>query len=224
MVVKLYGHNLLSNTRLVALILHEKKVPFEFHLVNRHKKEHKTPEHKKKHPFGLLPYIDDDGFILYESRAITYYIANKYAKQGAPLIPTEVKANALFHQAASMELSYFNQYAKKAVHEVIINPTMKGIPTNRAAFDHFIVLLSENLDVYDKILSKHRYLTGDDITLADLHHLPMAAWLPVAGSNVLETKPNVHRWFNEMSWRPSWQAVKGDIQGTIPTRVVPAHM
>jgi len=59
---------------------------------------------------------DDDGFILYESRAIARYVARKYASQGTPLIPTELKAEALFEQAASIETSYF-KHASAAVAE-----------------------------------------------------------------------------------------------------------
>jgi glutathione S-transferase len=60
---------------------------------------------------------DDDGFILYESRAMCRYIARKYASQGIPLIPTELKAEALFEQAASIETSYFYKHASAAVVE-----------------------------------------------------------------------------------------------------------
>lgn len=52
---------------------------------------------------------DDDGFILYESRAICRYIAAKYSERG--LIPTEPKANAIFEQAASVELTNFDPSA-----------------------------------------------------------------------------------------------------------------
>jgi glutathione S-transferase len=78
--------------------------------------------------FGHLPvtYIvcslcvkDDEGFILYESRAIARYIEKKYASQGTPLIPTELKANALFEQAASIETSYYYPYARGAAHEAL---------------------------------------------------------------------------------------------------------
>jgi glutathione S-transferase len=46
---------------------------------------------------------------LYETRAICRYIAAKYPASG--LIPTEPKANALFEQAAAVELTNFDPSA-----------------------------------------------------------------------------------------------------------------
>ncbi|KAF9475961.1 thioredoxin-like protein [Pholiota conissans] len=192
MVLKLYGHPLSTCTRRVAVVLHEKNVPFEFHSIDLAKGEHKSAEFLEKQPFGQVPYIDDDGFILYESRAIAYYVAKKWATQGTPLIPTELQAEALFQQASSIELMNFNDYAEKAVAEMIFKP-MYGIPSDKAVFDKLIATLTTKLGVYDKILSKQKYLAGNEITLADLYHLPYGYMLPKAGSNVIDTKPNVKR-------------------------------
>jgi glutathione S-transferase len=61
--------------------------------------------------------------VLYESRAICRYIAAKYADQGTPgLIPTGAKENALFEQAASVEMSNFDPYAGKALVEMFLKP------------------------------------------------------------------------------------------------------
>ena len=65
---------------------------------------------------------DDDGFILYESRAVCHYIATKYSDQGTPLLPTELKANTLFHQAASIEAFHFDRPAVTAVIERMYKP------------------------------------------------------------------------------------------------------
>jgi glutathione S-transferase len=54
MVLKLYGSPV---SRLVAFVLREKEVPFEFVPVDLSKKEHKSPEYLEKQPFGQVPYI-----------------------------------------------------------------------------------------------------------------------------------------------------------------------
>ena len=87
MVLTLVGFAASTCTRRVKTVLEEKGVPYEFKVVDGSKGEHKTEAFLQKQPFGQVPYIDDDGFILYESRAIARYIAAKYRNQGTPLIP-----------------------------------------------------------------------------------------------------------------------------------------
>ena len=147
MVFKLYGSYASPYVRLVAAVLLDKQVPFELVPVDLANGEHKSPEYLSKHPFGQIPCIvcyllilfesatvihstclfslfvwlgqDDDGFILYESKAISYYIASKYPNQGTPLLPTGLEATALFQQAVAVEASHFNDHATKALGEII---------------------------------------------------------------------------------------------------------
>ncbi|KAF8063505.1 glutathione S-transferase [Lyophyllum atratum] len=212
MVLKLYGLSMSAGVKCVAVALLEKQVPFELIAVDFAKREHKSPEFLEKQPFGQIPYIDDDGFILYESRAIARYIAAKYADQGTKLIPTGLKENALFEQAVSIEQNNFNSSASGAVFEKIFKP-IQGLTSDQAVVDEHLKKLDAKLDAYDVILSKQKYLAGDELTLADLFHLPIGSLLEAAGSNVMETKPNVARWLKDISSRPSWQAVKGDFKG-----------
>jgi glutathione S-transferase len=65
---------------------------------------------------------DDDGFILYETRAIARYIEAKYPNQGTKLIPDDLKAKALFEQAASIEAFNFDPLVVKAVGTAIFAP------------------------------------------------------------------------------------------------------
>jgi glutathione S-transferase len=57
MVLKLYGTVRSPWARLVAAVLLEKKVPFEFVFVDLSKREQKLPEYLSKNPFGQIPYI-----------------------------------------------------------------------------------------------------------------------------------------------------------------------
>ncbi|KAF6748106.1 glutathione S-transferase [Ephemerocybe angulata] len=213
MVLTLYGNSLSTCAKRVGQVLLEKQVPFQVVEVDLSKRENRTLEYLSKQPFGQVPYLDDDGYIIYESRAISRYIAEKYADQGTPLIPTELKAKGLFEQAASIEQSNFDAYANPAVYEMIIKGYL-GLPRDKGYFDKLIAQLEPRLDVYDEILSRQRYLAGDELTLADLFHLPYGVLLVEAGSNAMEVRPNVARWFRELVERPSWQAVKDGVKST----------
>ncbi|KAG6908614.1 hypothetical protein DXG01_004017 [Tephrocybe rancida] len=213
MVLKLYGSPASTCCQRVAAVLLEKQVPFELITINFAIGEHKSPAFLEKQPFGQVPYIDDDGFILYESRAICRYIATKWAEQGTKLIPTDFKEHALFEQAASSEQSNFDSPASAAVYENIIKRYYGGVP-DPAIFEAHIQKLDGKLDAYEKILSRQKYVAGDEITLADLFHLPYGVKLAEAGSDIMERKPNVARWFKDITSRPSWVSVKAGIKST----------
>ncbi|KAJ7088762.1 glutathione S-transferase [Mycena belliarum] len=195
---------------LVAMVLVEKQIPFELVVVDTKKGEHKTPEYLAKHPFGHVPMIDDDGFILYESRAICRYLAEKYADQGTPLVPTSLPAKALFEQAASIELANFFPVVLKIAKEVLVKPVF-NLPVDEAAIAQGMADLPATLDVYEVILGTQKYLGGNEFTLADLFHLYSVPVLIEKGHNVMAGRgPNVTRWWNDISSRPSWVKLKAE--------------
>lgn len=104
MVLKVHGSRGSTCTKRVLTALYEKDVPYEFVDVDFSKGEHKSEKYMKLQPFGKVPALDDDGFILFESRAIGKYIAAKYAGQGTPLLPAEddLKAYGLFEQVRNL--------------------------------------------------------------------------------------------------------------------------
>jgi glutathione S-transferase len=73
MVLKLYG-SAMSTSRVLVTIL-EKELPYELILIDIAKGDQKTEHYKKLQPFGKVPVLDDDGFIIFESRAICKYLA-----------------------------------------------------------------------------------------------------------------------------------------------------
>jgi glutathione S-transferase len=214
MVLKLYGFPISPATRLASLILREYNVPYEFHVIDLTKGEHLTDSYAETNPFKEIPYIDDDGFKLYESRAIARYVAKKYASQGPALVPSDVKKYALYEQAASAEAFSYQPYAGLLVLEKYFK-TMGGAPVNSAVVDPAEVKFNAKADVYETILSKQKYLAGDEVTLADLFHLPYTEILTRVDTDITKGRPNVARWWNDISSRPAWKAaIAGNITGT----------
>ncbi|KAF9244438.1 glutathione S-transferase [Melanogaster broomeanus] len=204
MVVKIYGFPISTCTRLVELICKEKEIPYELVDVDFRKGEHTSSAFKEHQPFGQVPYIDDDGFILYESRAICRYLIKKYPSQGTlGLIPTDLQAKALFEQASSIEITNFDNFAGPLVVEKFFNPPTKPGLLNT------LQLLNAKMDAYEVILGKQKYLAGETLTLADLQHLPLGRLLCTAGlADVFSSRPNVARWWNELTNRPAWNTMK----------------
>jgi hypothetical protein len=86
-----------------------------------------------------------------------------------------------------------------------------GLTTDETLLAEHVRALNEKLDVYDAILNKQKYLTGDvcylcilgerllilclqEFTLVDIFHLPHGSLLSVNGAHLLEKKPNVARY------------------------------
>ncbi|KAH0832874.1 glutathione S-transferase [Lanmaoa asiatica] len=246
MVLKIHGHAVAPLVRLVAEVCKEKEIPYEVVNVAVYKGEHKTPAFKQFQPFGQVPYIDDDGFILYEARAICRYLVKKYEGQGTPgLIPKDPKSEAIFEQAASIEYSNFYPFAsglatekiiKKLLHHIPLNSEQltcyyrhRALPADEVKVNEYLENLNAKLDAYNDILGKQLYLAGESITLADIFHLPYAAivieelgyectgkqaqccevGLPdplITGKSSLLMGHG--RWWQEVSTRPAWVAVK----------------
>lgn len=106
--LKLYGMKVSTCTQRVLAVLNEKNVDFELITVNLTKGEQQAPDHLAKQPFGRIPVLDDDGFLVYESRAICKYIAKKYAGQGTKLLPDDgdLKAFGLLEQVSVFSYWY----------------------------------------------------------------------------------------------------------------------
>ncbi|KAJ7157969.1 glutathione S-transferase [Mycena crocata] len=169
---------------------------------------HKSPAYLEKQPFGKIPYIDDDSFILCETRAICRYIVVKYP--ASRLIPSDPKAHALFEQAAAVEVAEFDPSAAVAVREMVMKP-MFGMPNDLEEAKKALTVFGAKLDAYDVTLAKQRYVAGESLTLADLFHIPCAPLLAKGGSDIMTY---VARWYNELVARPSWNAYLDGVKTT----------
>lgn len=72
MVLKLYG-SAMATSRVLVVIL-ELGLEYEYIPIDISKGEQKTGEYMQKQPWGKVPVLEDDGFLMHESRAICKYL------------------------------------------------------------------------------------------------------------------------------------------------------
>ncbi|KAH6821396.1 hypothetical protein C2S53_006227 [Perilla frutescens var. hirtella] len=206
--VKVYGPPLSTAVSRVLVCLLEKDVPFQLLPVNMARGEHKKPDYLKIQPFGQVPAFQDDSITLFESRAISRYVCEKYANQGNKgLFGTDLLEKASIDQWLEAEGQTFNPPSSVLVFQLAFAPRMK-LKQDENVIKQNEAKLANVLDVYDKRLEESRYLAGDDFTLADLSHLPNVQYLN--GTDVGElfrSRKNVDRWWDDISSRESWKKV-----------------
>lgn len=180
----------------------ENGAPYEFVLVDLFKGEHKHPEFLARQPFGQVPALEDDGFEMYESRAMARYIDGKF---GSALTPKDAKARALMEEWISVETSNFTPHAMKFIYHYTFQREQTPETLNEAG-----ARLDDALKTLDKQLGKTKYLVGDSLTLADVCFAPYLEYIaPTPAASKIEQFPNVARWWKEMSARPNWKKAVG---------------
>jgi glutathione S-transferase len=81
--LKILGHPASSNVQKVLWCCGELDLPFERRDVGGPFGGNRTPEYLALNPNGLVPTIDDEGFVLWESNVIVRYLVVKYATGAA---------------------------------------------------------------------------------------------------------------------------------------------
>ncbi|KAH8179057.1 hypothetical protein LIA77_00576 [Sarocladium implicatum] len=215
MAIKIFGHPGATCTQRVIITLKELDVPYEIEIVNLAKGEHKQESFLAKHPFGKVPYIEDDGdgkgpkVCLFESRAICKYLVARYGGEGSKLLPSvkDIEAYARFEEACSIEQNYFDPPNAGLVAQVMFGP-MFGRPTNEDIVKTNMEAIDSALKAYDQILANRKYMAGDDFTLADLFHGPYGKLATQCGAKeTFEKYPNVARWWKDINARDSFEAL-----------------
>ncbi|XP_010259660.1 PREDICTED: glutathione S-transferase-like [Nelumbo nucifera] len=206
-VPKVHGSVFSTATNRVVACLHEKGIAFEFSPVDMRSGAHKKEPFLSLNPFGQVPAFEEGDLKLFESRAITKYIAHEYQESGTELIYKEPKKMAILAVWMEVEAHQFDPASSALAWELVFKP-MFGMTTDAATVEQNEAKLSKVLDVYEARLSESKYLAGDCFTLADLHHLPNINCLmgtPV--KKLFESRPHVNAWCSDILSRPAWSKV-----------------
>src|SRR5712692_7777385 len=115
-------------------------------------------------PNGRLPAIEDDGFVLFESLAITLYLAKKHSN--GRLYPGTLEGEAKAWQWSLWAVNEVDRGVNIwSLHAIRLPPEERDAGKRAEA----LKVLEAPFRVLDGALAGRNYLIGDDFTVADLN-------------------------------------------------------
>ncbi|OMO81857.1 hypothetical protein COLO4_23396 [Corchorus olitorius] len=208
MALKLHGVAMSTCTARVLTCLHEKEADFELVPVNLFAGEHKQPAFLAKNPFGQIPVLEDGDLTLFESRAISAYVAEKFKETGYDLIrhqnPKEAAQVKVWMEVESQQ---YHPAISPIVYQFFVAP-LHGKTPDEAIINENLEKLGKVLDIYEEKLSRSKYLAGDFYSLADLFHLSYTYYfMKTPRANLINDRPHVKAWWEDISSRPAFLKV-----------------
>ena len=158
----------------------------------------RAPEFLAINPNGRLPFIVDSGFVLFESLAITLYLAKKHSS--GKLYPASLQDEAKAWQWSFWAIAEVDRGVNIwSLHAVRLPPAER----DAAKRDEALKIIAAPFKVLDAAVAAQPYLLGDDFTVADLN---VAAVISRAIDMDLAAVPNLKAWLSRCLARPAARA------------------
>jgi glutathione S-transferase len=205
MPLTLHGYHYSVYVRIACLVLAEKGVDCERVEVNPFDPD-MPAGYLALHPFGRVPTLVHDGFVLYETAAITRYIDRAFA--GPALQPDQPGALARMDQIVGIVDSYgYWPMVRQVFSHRVFRPAL-GRPGDEAEVARGLVGAARVLGALERLVSPGTFLVGPAISLADLHLGAMIDYFTAApeGPALLDEHPRLADWWDHIRWRPSFAA------------------
>ncbi len=161
--LKIYGRANSINVRKVLWVADEIGIPYEREDWGRGFQPLTEPAYASLNPYGLIPTIDDDGFILRESNTITRYLAIKHARED--LFPTDLQTRFSIEAWMDWAGSDLYEHIRPIVHTLVFKTPGYDDPAVVAEAAKGWAKKMEPLETH---LAKHDYLIGKNFTVADI--------------------------------------------------------
>lgn len=199
--LKIWGRNNSVNVQKVLWVCEEIGLPYERIDAGGQFGEVNTPQYRNLNPNGLVPTIEDESFVLWESNAIVRYLAAKHS--AGKLWPDDLKVRAEADKWMDWMNSMFWPSFRPLFWNLVRTPVDER---DQPAMNESLQRTGEILGYLDAHLKSHTYIAGKVLTVGDI---PMgcAIWRWMALPIERPAHPNLRRWFELLTQRPVYKTV-----------------
>lgn len=198
--MKLYYAETMNSYKTCALARHV-GLDIDFHRLDLHKGEQRSPEFLAINPNGKAPALIDGDYKLWESNAIMCYLALKADSELWPRDDRQVEVVKWFSWSAD----HFCRFAGELYFEHIIRAEFGMGEPDPEAVEEALGYVRRYAAILNDHLENRTYLLDDTLTVADF---AVATVLPYArdAKIPLAEFPAVERWYNRLMEIPAWRS------------------
>lgn len=204
--LRIYGRANSINVRKVLWLCEEIGLPFEREDWGRGYQPTSDAAFQRLSRFGVVPVVDDDGFLLRESNVIVRYLAAKYgrANGAGDLYPEDIRARATIE--AWMDWAATDVYTG-------LRPVYLGLHVKTPEFVGKSEIVDWGIGIWIRQMQSLNaefeatgmpYVTGDRFTIADISvGLVVNRWYGVDFAK--PELPAMARYYERLSERPGYR-------------------
>ena len=199
----LHGYRYSVYNRIARLALVEKGVAYERVEVNPFAPD-MPQSYLAMHPFGRVPTLIHDGFVLYETGAIIRYVDRAFP--GPALQPVEPRALARVDQIIGVVDSYgYWPLVRQVFSHGFFRPK-RGMEGDQTEVARGLEASAKVLAALEALAANDAFLTGAALSLADLHLGAMIDYFVRApeGAALLSRHERLSSWWQRTAARPSF--------------------
>lgn len=197
----IWGRNNSTNVKKVLWCLEELGLSYERIDAGGQYGQLNDPLYRSLNPNGLIPCLQDDDFILWESNTIVRYLAAQYGANRLYLPDAKQRA------AAEKWMDWATSSITAPFKAVFIG-LVRTAPElqDKTQIAHSIVQWNTLMAIANEALSKQAYLSGDKFGIGDIPLGCLAyAWFNLSIER--PQLPHLQRWYQNLTERAAFQKV-----------------
>jgi len=194
-VLTIWGRLNSHNVKKVAWFVEELGIPYARHDIGG--QFGFTDAYLAMNPNALIPTIEDDGFVLWESNAIVRYLAAKNPAAG--FWPADPAARAVGDKWMDWQVSYADAQRAAFVNLVRRKPEERDADAIRRS----VAASTKEMAILDAALGERPWLSGDAFGIGDI---PMGVYA-YTWFNLDIARPvfrNISDWYERLTQRPGY--------------------